>query len=92
MFHTKAKRQAVEKLKATQEEYQQWISNVTQNAHQLFEQRCSTAVKLIQICEDYLTLLANSPHEFDKSVAEYKVEYQHFSPLSHEIWTFVLRF
>jgi hypothetical protein len=85
MFNHQAKEQALRYLKKTQKSYEEWISKVTQKAQALFEQRVATAEEMIQACEDYINTLANSPKEFDKSVAEYKVEYQQFRDLSNQI-------
>lgn len=85
MFNHKAKNQALRYLKQTQESYEEWISKITQKAQDLFDQRVATAEEIIQACEDYINTLANSPKEFDKSVAEYKVEYRQFRDLSHQI-------
>lgn len=85
MFNHKTKQQAIKTLERTQESYEEWISELTQRAKDLFDQRVSTAEEIIQACEDYINTLANSPKEFDKSVAEYKVEYEQFRDLSHQI-------
>lgn len=85
MFNHKAKKQALRTLKQTQKSYEEWISKITQQAQDLFDQRVATAEAIIQACEDYINTLANSPKEFDKSVAEYKVEYRQFRDLSSQI-------
>jgi uncharacterized protein YoxC len=85
MFNHKTKQQAIKTLKRTQESYEDWISEITQRAEDLFDRRVATAEEIIQGCEDYINTLANSPKEFDKSVAEYKVEYRQFRDLSHQI-------
>ena len=85
MFNHQAKEQSLRYLEKTQKSYKEWISKVTQKAQELFEQRVVTAEEIIQACEDYINTLVNSPKEFDKSVAEYKVEYQQFRDLSHQI-------
>jgi len=85
MFNHQAKKQSLRYLEKTQKSYKKWISTVTEKAQELFDQRVSTAEAVIQTCEDYINTLANSPKEFDKSVAEYKVEYQQFRDLSRQI-------
>lgn len=85
MFNHKAKQQAIRNLKQTQKSYEEWISKITQKAQDLFDQRVTTAEAIIQACEDYINILANSPKEFDKSVAKYKVEYRQFRDLSSQI-------
>ncbi|ESA32462.1 dna polymerase iii subunit gamma tau [Leptolyngbya sp. Heron Island J] len=85
MFNHKAKKQALKYLEKTQKSYEAWVSKITQTAQELFALRVATAEEIIRACEDYINTLANSPKEFDKSVIEYKVEYQQFRDLSRQI-------
>jgi hypothetical protein len=85
MLNHQAKQRALEQLKTAQKSYESWVAKVTQHTQALYTQRISTAEEVIKACEDYINRLANSPKEFDKTVAEYKVEYRQFRNLSRQI-------
>lgn len=85
MLNHSAKKNAIRRLQSAQKRYEALIDEVMQHAQALFELRQSTAEYLIQACEDYVNTLANSPKEFDKSVAAFKVGYQEFTDLSHQV-------
>jgi hypothetical protein len=85
MLNNNIKKQAIQRLKAAQQQYEALIADVMQQAQALFELRQSTAESVIQACENYINKLANSPQEFDKSVVDFKVDYQEFTNLSHEV-------
>lgn len=85
MLNHNVKKQAIQRLQAAQKQYEALVTDVMQQAQALFELRQSTAEYLIQACEDYINTLVNSPKEFDKSVADFKVSYQEFTNLSHQI-------
>lgn len=85
MLNHNVKKYAEERLEAAERVCQEWSERVTQNAARLFDLRNITALRVIRVCEKYINTLANSPKEFDKSVAEFKFEYQQFNELSHQI-------
>ena len=85
MLNHNVKKQAIRRLQAAQKRYEALIAEVMQQAQALFELRQSTAESVIKACENYINTLANSPKEFDKSVAAFKVSYQEFTNLSHQI-------
>lgn len=85
MLNHNTKKRAIRQLKIEQKAYEEQAQKVTQQAQELYDLRISVAEEVIQACEDYINTLANSPKEFDKSVAEYKVEYQQFADFSRQI-------
>ncbi|MBD2426030.1 hypothetical protein [Phormidium sp. FACHB-1136] len=85
MLNHNAKKQAIQRLQVAQKQYEALVGDVMKQAQALFELRQSTAESVIQACEDYINTLANSPREFDKSVTAFKVSYQEFTNLSHQI-------
>lgn len=85
MLNSNLKRKALEELKLVKEDYEASFSRVTQKSQDLYEQRRSTAEKVIQVCEDYISILANAPKEFDKSISVFKAAYQAFTELAQKI-------
>lgn len=85
MLNSDLKKQALTKLKAAVASYEQIFKQVTRKSEDLYKQRKETAEKVIQICENYINVLANSPKEFDKSISEFKVEYAQFTQLARQI-------
>lgn len=85
MLNHNTKKRAIRQLKVEQKAYEEQAQKVTQQAQELYDLRISVAEEVIQACENYINTLANSPKEFDKSVAEYKIEYQQFTDLSRQI-------
>lgn len=79
MFNSDRKKKALAELEAAMKEYQTVAADVTKKAAELYEKRKATADQVIQACEEYVNTLANSPKEFDKSVSEFKVEFDKFT-------------
>lgn len=79
MLNGELKKEALNRLKSADQEYQKIAANVTKQAAELYEVRKSTAQQVIQDCENYINTLANSPKEFDKSVSDFKVEFSKFT-------------
>lgn len=79
MFNGDRKRKALAELEAALKEYQTVAADVTKKAAELYEKRKATAEQVIQTCEKYVNTLANSPIDFDKSVSEFKVEFDIFT-------------
>ncbi|MEP0858843.1 hypothetical protein [Trichocoleus sp. DQ-U1] len=85
MLNGDLKNKALANLKAADKEYQTVAADVTKKAAELYEKRKATAEQVIQVCEEYINTLANSPKEFDKSVSEFKLEFDKFSKVIQEI-------
>lgn len=85
MLSSDLKKKALVKLEATDKEYQTVTTDVTKRAAELYEKRKATAEQVIQACEEYVSTLANSPKEFDKSVSEFKVEFDTFTNVVQQI-------
>ncbi|MGQ4648457.1 hypothetical protein [Lyngbya aestuarii] len=79
MLNSDLKKETLARLKAADQEYQTIAADVMAGATKLYEKRQATAKYTILACEQYVNTLANSPKEFDKSVSEFKVEYDNFT-------------
>jgi len=69
MFNHSLKKEALVKLEAAEQKYQAIAADVTKKAAELYEKRQGTTQQVIQVCEEYINTLVNSPKEFDKSVS-----------------------
>lgn len=74
MLNSSVRREAIEALKRAINRHGSIRKNVERASMELFKQRERAADKVIERVEEYVNLLANSPKEFDKSVAEYRIE------------------
>lgn len=74
MLNSSVRREAIEALKRAINRHESIRKNVERASMQLFKQRQRAAGEVIERVEEYVNLLANSPKEFDKSVAEYRIE------------------
>ena len=73
MFNSSVRWEAIEALKKTVAEHQAVRERTTHASERLFEQRRRAAREVIERVETYVNLLANSPKEFDKTVADYRI-------------------
>jgi hypothetical protein len=78
MLNFDAKDKAIESLKRSIKQHESLVSSVQDLSKLLFERRQQAATHVIQEVENYVNTLANSPKEFDKAVAEYRVEVNRF--------------
>ena len=78
MFNSSVRREAIEALKKTVAKHKAVRKQTIRASERLFEQRRRAARKVIERVETYVNLLANSPKEFDKTVAEYRVATDRF--------------
>lgn len=85
MLNSGLKKEALEALERAVEAYEHAFKVVTDKSGDLYQKRKSTADQVIQLCERYISALANSPKEFDKSISEFKAEYFRFTELAREI-------
>ncbi len=85
MLNSDLKSRALSTLKSAVQAYERIFARVTAKSETLYKQQCKTANDIIQACESYINTLANSPKEFNKSVAEFKAEYQRFAQVAKEI-------
>ena len=79
MFNSSARRKAIEELNNFVEEHEIVRRQVERASMRLFHQRQRAAFEVTQAVEDYLNLIASSPEELDKSVAEFRIEADRFS-------------
>lgn len=77
MFNSSARKEAIRKLEAAVKRHESVRNNVVQASELLFAQR-RRGVEAIGAVEEYVNLLANSPKEFDKTIAEVRVEADRF--------------
>lgn len=73
MFNSSVRREAFEALKKTVAKHEVVRKKTTRASEQLFEQRRRAAREVIERVETYVNFLANSPKEFDKTVADYRI-------------------
>ena len=73
MFNSSVRREAIEALKETVAKHEAVREKTTHASERLFEQRRRAAREVIERVETYVNLLANSPKEFDKTVADYRI-------------------
>ena len=73
MLNSSVRRKAIEALKKTVAEHEAVREKTTHASERLFEQRRRAAREVIERVETYVNLLANSPKEFDKTVADYRI-------------------
>ena len=78
MFNSSARREAIEKFKKAVNSHESICKEVERASVRLFEQRKQAAGQVIERVEVYVNRLANSPKEFDKSVAQYRIEVDRF--------------
>jgi hypothetical protein len=85
MLNFGAKRDAVASLRQCVGAYNELVPKVTSEATALHQLRAATSQELIRSVEDYVSRLANSPKEFDKTVGEFKLAYQRFDGVVAEV-------
>ena len=84
-FTASARREAVDKLRASLAEHEAVRKEVAQASVRLFEQRQRAVVEVVEPIAAYVNRLANSPREFDGSVREYRVDVDRFEDAAHRI-------
>ncbi|MBD2100260.1 hypothetical protein [Leptolyngbya sp. FACHB-261] len=87
MLNQDLKKRAFSELNAANQEYQKVAAQVTKQAEELHRLRVNTSKQVIEASEAYINTLSNSPKEFDKSVAEFKIEYKKFTQVIRDIET-----
>ena len=78
MFNSSTRREAIEKLEKAVNSHESIRKGVERASVRLFQQRKQAAGQVIERVEGYVNRLANSPKEFDKSVAQYRIEVDRF--------------
>ena len=78
MLNSKLKDQALKQLEKAFKKHERTRMAVQKASIELFEQRQHAASEVINAVEVYVNRLANSPKEFRKRVAEYRVEVSRF--------------
>ena len=78
IFNSKARREAIERLQAVLERHEAVRKQMEGASVELYHLRMKTAVDVIEDVEEHVNLLANSPKEFDTSVAEFRIEANRF--------------
>ena len=78
MLNSSIRREAIEALKKTLARHDTVRKKTTKASEQLFEQRHRAAREVIEQVETYVNSLANSPKQFDKTVADYRIAADRF--------------
>ena len=78
MFNSSARKEAIRKLEGAVKRHESVRNNVVQASERLFAQR-RRGVEAIGAVEEYVNALANSPKEFDKTIADVRVEADRFA-------------
>lgn len=87
MLNFDTKREAIKRLEQAVLAYNAVSPHVLTDAQSLHWLRQSTSREIIVAVESYVNELANSPKEFEKSVAEYRVAIERFEGLVHAVKT-----
>ena len=79
MFNSPARREAIKGLDRSVKNHETVRKQVERASMGLLEQRQRAAAEVIKPVEEYINLLANSPKEFDKTVAQFRIELNRFA-------------
>ena len=74
MFNHEYKKEAQERLRRAVENYEKDCEYLQNAAGSLYQTRVNRGVEIIQLCENYINTLANSPKEFSKVVTKLKFQ------------------
>lgn len=74
MFNNGYRKEAQERLRRAVEKYEKACEYLQNAAGSLYQTRVNRGVEIIQLCENYINTLANSPKEFSKVVAQLKFQ------------------
>lgn len=74
MFNNEYRKKAQERLHCAVEKYEDACNHLKNAAESLYQTRVNRGVEIIQLCENYINTLANSPQEFSKVVAKLKFQ------------------
>ena len=85
VLNRKLLREAREKLQETVKNHENLRNQVQHESVTLFEQRQRASSEVVETVEAYVNQLANTPKEFEKSVARYRVETDRFDHTVREI-------
>jgi hypothetical protein len=85
MLNTGVLKGAKAKLEGAVKQHGSVREKVQSESIALFEQRQRAAGEVITAVEEYVNTLANSPKDFDKSVAEYRLDVNHFDEAIHQL-------
>ncbi len=78
VLNTRVKNEALERLKSEVEAYDMEAEQVSRVSMDLYQLRSESVASIIAACEKYLSDLANSPRELEKSIGELKAEFESF--------------
>ena len=92
MFNSKARREAVKKLNRSVKKHEAIRKQIESASVDLHKLRQNAATRVIHQVETYVNTLANSPKEFDTSVAEFRVEANRFQGAVKRIESEATRF
>lgn len=78
MLNSGLRKEAVNKLERSVKSHENLRGRVQEDSVALFEQRKRAAREVVEAVEAYVNTLSNSPKEFDKTVARYRIETDRF--------------
>ncbi len=85
MFNHEYKKEAQEKLRRAVEKYQKACEYLENAAGSLYQTRVNRGVEIIQLCENYINTLANSPKDFSKVVTKLKFQLKQITGTDWEL-------
>lgn len=85
MFNNGYRKEAQERLRRAVEKYEKACEYLQNAAGSLYQTRVNRGVEIIQLCENYINSLANSPKEFSKVVAKLKFQLQEITGKDWEL-------
>ncbi len=86
MFNGSLKDDAIERLQKSEKRFNSQVKKLNKKSMELLTLRRGSSESTIQLVEDYINGLANSPKELDKSYAEYKKSYVVFNRTLEDIY------
>lgn len=81
MFNGDLKKSAIKALEKAHHAYQEQMAKTQEAGEKLFFLRQSSSEQVVGSVENYVNSLANHPKEFDRSFAEFNVEYKAFNQI-----------
>lgn len=85
MLNRSAKVKALENLNDEEDKLSEVAKEMKESAVSLFELRQESSATVVQECESYLSSLASAPKELDRSVSEFRTEFEDFQQEIREL-------
>lgn len=85
MLNGDLKTEAINSLKKAHKDYEERASKVAQASIDLMQLRRNASESVISSVEEYINTMSCTPKEFDKSIADYKAEFETFNSVLNAI-------